>query len=335
MNKDTIILAHGGGGRLTREFINDEIVSRFGSGPLKDLPDGALLPRTNGDIVFSTDSFVVKPLEFPGGNIGSLAVHGTVNDIAVSGGQPLWLSIGLILEEGLSMVLLRRILDSVKTAADKCGVSVVTGDTKVVEKGQCDGIYINSAGIGTRITGFSLSRSGIRQGDAILASGTLGDHGMAILASRDNINIQNGPVSDSAPVHNLVMAINKMADQVRFMRDPTRGGAATVLNEIVENQEIGIVIDEQSIPLSSATRAASEMLGMEPLHMASEGRMLLVCSPDTASGILKQWQTMPEGKGACQIGTVSSDSGRVIMNTVTGGRRLVDVPRGELLPRIC
>ena len=335
MNKDNILLAHGSGGRLSRDFINDEITSRFGDGPLAGLPDGALLPAIDGDIIFSTDSFVVQPLEFPGGNIGDLAVHGTINDIAVSGGIPLWLSIGLIIEEGFPLEKLRLILDSLKKAADNCGVKVVTGDTKVVAKGQCDGIYINSAGLGRKIDAFSLDPNSIREGDCVISSGTIGDHGMAILSARKNINIQNGPVSDSGPVHRLVQAAEEFAGDVRFMRDPTRGGVAAVLNEIVEDKEYGIVISENSIPLSKSTHAVSEMLGIEALHMASEGRMLMICSPDVSEKIITRWEQSPEGAGACVIGKVTADSRRVIMETLTGGKRLVDVPRGELLPRIC
>ncbi len=333
--QDVVLLAHGGGGLLSRELIDREIVSRFGQGPLAGLPDAAVLPAIGGNLVFSTDSFVVSPLEFPGGNIGHLAVHGTVNDIAVSGGRPLWLSLGLIIEEGLPLSTLQRVLDAVKTAADECGVKVATGDTKVVAKGQCDGIYVNTAGIGPALEGFCLSPQTLLEGDRVLVSGPLGDHGMAVLAARKGIDIENGPQSDTGPVHRLVETAHAFAKGVRFMRDPTRGGAAAVLNEIVEDLPVGIVLDETAIPLSSGARAVAELLGLDPLHVASEGRVILVCSDDAAECILAAWHALDEGRGATCIGTVSTDAGRVILETCTGGRRLVDVPRGELLPRIC
>ncbi|OVE73640.1 hydrogenase expression/formation protein HypE [bacterium B17] len=336
MNKsDTIQLAHGGGGRLTRELIDKEIVSRFGDGPLKGLPDAASLSVSGNDIIFTTDSFVVQPLEFPGGNIGDLAIHGTVNDISVSGGMPKWLSMGMILEEGLSIELLGRVLDSVKAAADKCGVQIVTGDTKVVAKGECDGIYINTSGIGEKIEGFDLGTDKIHEGDVVISSGTIGDHGMAVLSARKGIGIENGPLSDTAAVNPLVAALNDLAGEVRFMRDPTRGGVATVLNEVVEDSSLGIVLGEGDIPLSKGTKAVSEMLGLDPLHSACEGRLLAVCSAEASEKIIDLWKAFPEGAGACVIGRVTPDSGRVILETFMGGRRLVDVPRGEVLPRIC
>lgn len=333
--QDVVLLAHGGGGQLSRELIDREIVSRFGEGPLAGLPDGAVLPAADGAIVFSTDSFVVSPLEFPGGNIGHLAVHGTVNDVAACGGLPLWLSLALIIEEGLPLATLRRVLDAVKSAADECGVTVVTGDTKVVARGQCDGLYVNTAGVGMLLDGFRLSPSALCEGDQVLVSGPLGDHGMAVLAARKGIDIEHGPRSDTGPVHRLVQAAQAFAQGVRFMRDPTRGGTAAVLNEIVEGLPVGIVLDETAIPLSIGARAVAELLGLDPLHVASEGRLLLVCSEDVAGPIQAAWRALDEGRGATCIGTVSADAGRVILETCTGGRRLVDVPRGELLPRIC
>ena len=332
---DTILLAHGGGGQLARELIRDEILSRFGGGQLAGLPDGATLPNPGADLVFTTDSFVVQPIEFPGGNIGSLAVHGTVNDIAVCGGEPLWLSLALIVEEGLPLATLRRVLDAVRDAAARCAVAVVTGDTKVVARGQCDGLYLNTAGLGRKLPGFELSPARIRPGDRVLTSGPLGDHGAAVLAARQGIDIENGPRSDSAPVHRLALAIRALAPHIRFMRDPTRGGAAAVLNEVVEDGAVGLALREQDIPLSAGTRAVAELLGLDPLHVASEGRLLLVCAPEAAPLILDAWQAMDEGREAAVIGEATGRAGRVVLETVTGGMRLVDVPRGELLPRIC
>jgi len=286
-------------------------------------------------IVFSTDSYVVSPLEFPGDNIGHLAVHGTVNDIAVCGGRPMWLSLGLIVEEGLPLETLRRVLDAVKNAAEECAVTVATGDTKVVARGQCDGLYVNTAGVGIALDGFALSPSALRKGDQVLVSGPLGEHGMAVLAARKGVDIENGPMSDTGPVHRLVEVAHAFAAGVRFMRDPTRGGTAAVLNEIVENLPVGIVLDETAIPLSAGTRAVAELLGLDPLHVASEGRVILVCAEDVAECILAAWHALDEGRDATRIGTVTADAGRVILETCAGGRRLVDVPRGELLPRIC
>lgn len=336
----TIKMAHGGGGRLSRELIRDEILSRFGSGPLEGLPDGARLPGTSNDLVFTTDSFVVQPVEFPGGNIGHLAVHGTVNDLAVSGAVPRWLSLALILEEGLQLDLLRRVLDAVRNASNDAGVTVVTGDIKVVASGQCDGCYINTAGIGHLLPGFDLSEARIQAGDAVLCSGTLADHGMAVMTAREDLGIRQGPLSDTAPVRRLVEVAAPHASSVRFMRDPTRGGAAATLNEAVEHRPLQVVLQETDIPLAPATRAVAELLGIDPLHVASEGRLLLICAPDAAAPILEAWRRLPEGAGCAQLGYVQAApgpevQGRVVMATASGGTRLVTVPRGELLPRIC
>lgn len=330
-----IQLAHGGGGELSRNLIRDEIVPRFGAGPLEGLPDAARVPMAGGDIIFTTDSYVVQPLEFPGGNIGSLAVHGTVNDLAVCGARPRWLSLGLILEEGLPFEILRRVLDTIRDASAACGVRVVTGDTKVVAHGQCDGLFINTAGVGEPIAGFRLDIGTIRPGDSVLVSGPLGDHGMAVLAARHGIDITAGPVSDSAPVHRLVEAALPFAAGVRFMRDPTRGGAAAVLNEVVEQRSFGILLREADLPFATGTRSAAELLGLDLLNVACEGRVIAICEPDSAGGILEAWRRLPEGRQACRIGAVSDTAGRVMLATVMGTRRLVDVPQGEVLPRIC
>lgn len=333
--ESVIQLAHGGGGRLTRELIEREIIPRFGDGPLRGLPDGANLPVPGERLIFTTDSFVVHPLEFPGGNIGDLAVYGTVNDLAVCGGEPRWISLAMILEEGLDMAVLRRVLDAVRAAAARCGVSVVTGDTKVVPCGQCDGIYLNTAGIGRALPEFSLGAEKVREGDVVLVSGTLADHGMAVMAARENIDSAGCPQSDTAPVHGLVMAVRGFGESIRFMRDPTRGGVAATLNEVADGRGFGILVEESALPLASAVRATAEMLGIDPLHVASEGRVMMVCAPDAAPEILGRWRALPEGAGAVYLGRVTGDKGRVILHTVTGGSRLVDVPRGELLPRIC
>ena len=333
---DRILLGHGGGGKLSRNFIDNEIVTRFAqNGPLAGLPDGALLQAGKEAIVFSTDSFVVSPLEFPGGDIGKLAVHGTVNDVSVSGAVPEWLSLALIIEEGLELDVLRRILDSIREAADEIGVQIVTGDTKVVARGQCDRLFINTAGIGRKIESLNLGIERIQQGDAVITSGTLGDHGMAVMAAREKLTLNEKLYSDTCSVHRLVAEASQWSDSVKFMRDPTRGGIASVLGEIVEDRQFGIVLKEDSIPYNPHARAIAEVLGIDLMHVACEGRMLLICSPEAAEGICSAWRTLPEGAGAAVIGEVTDDRGRLILETGIGGRRMVDIPQGELLPRIC
>lgn len=333
---DRIMLGHGGGGKLSRSLIDSEIVTRFGlDGPLAGLPDGALLQVGDQTIVFSTDSFVVSPLEFPGGDIGKLAVHGTVNDVSVSGATPSWLSLALIIEEGLELALLRRILDSIKQASDEIGVRVATGDTKVVARGQCDRLFINTAGIGTKIESLNTGIHRIKQGDTVITSGTLGDHGMAIMAAREKLTLNEKLFSDTCSVHRLVEKAAQWSHSVKFMRDPTRGGMAAVLGEIVEDRPFGIVLSENAIPYNPQARAVAEVLGIDLMHVACEGRVLLVCSPEAAEGICSEWRTLPEGAGAAVIGEVTDDCGRLILETGIGGRRMVDIPQGELLPRIC
>ncbi len=335
MSQELVQLGHGGGGRLSRALVEEEILPRFGDGPLRGLPDGASLKLEGVDLVFTTDSYVVRPSEFPGGNIGHLAVHGTVNDLAVSGAKPLWLSLGMILEEGLELALLRRVLDAVRDAAAECGVLVVTGDTKVVARGQADGLYLNTAGIGIAHPGYELDPASVRPGDVVLSSGCLGDHGVAVMAAREGIAITSDLRSDTAPVHRLVEAALPHAASVRFMRDPTRGGLAAVLGEIAESGAAGFLLDEEALPFSPGARAIAEMLGLDLMHVASEGRMLLICAEEAAEPILAAWRSLPEGEGAARLGHATEEKGRVVLETAIGGRRLVDVPQGELLPRIC
>jgi len=332
--KGTVQLAHGGGGRASRELIDEQIVSRFGKG-LQQLPDAASIAPAGNRLLFSTDSFVVQPVVFPGGNIGDLAVYGTVNDIAVSGGRPLWLSLGLILEEGLPLQALEEILDSVAAGAERCGVQIVTGDTKVVGRGQCDQLFINTAGIGEALPGFALSASAMRPGDAVIVSGSLAAHGFAVLAAREKLSLGAGPLSDTAPVHRLVAAIGEDAEHVRIMRAPTRGGLAAVLNEFVAGQAAGIHRSEDRVPYSAKVLGLAEMLGIDPLHAPSEGRIVMICSAEAAPRLLQRWRELPEGREAAQIGEVSANSGKVTMITAAGGCRVLDMPAGELLPRIC
>jgi hydrogenase expression/formation protein HypE len=333
--EEKIQLAHGGGGKLSAKLIKDEILSRFGNGPLKGLPDAAELPPIAGQIIYSTDSFVVSPHFFPGGNIGELAVYGTVNDVCVAGGRPQWLSLALIIEEGFSLESLRRILDSAAGAAERCGVTVVTGDTKVVQKGNCDGIYMNTSGIGVKIAGLNPGRQRIKPGDAVIVSGTIGEHGFAVLAARNGICAGDGLASDCGPLNGLLEQVAPFGDKIKFMRDPTRGGVAAVLNEIVESMEFGIELKQNAVPVSEGVRSVSEMLGIDPLNVACEGRMVLICDQSAANGILSGFRSLPEGKGACVIGTVKGIAGTVTIKTITGISRLIDLPSGELLPRIC
>ncbi len=335
MNSDRIQLAHGGGGRLSRTLIESVIVPRFGKGPLKGLPDSASLEAPSSELLFATDSFVVQPLFFPGGDIGQLAVHGTVNDIAVAGGRPLWLSLAFILEEGLPICVLEQALDSIRKAADDASVEIATGDTKVVAHGQCDQIYINTSGLGVRLPGLYPSANAIREGDAIIVSGNIGDHGMAVLAAREDLRLENGPISDTGPVHRLVAAAAENTGSVHFMRDPTRGGVATVLHEAARDAQLDFVLDESSLPLSPRTSAAAELLGLDPLNSPCEGRLILICADEVSRNIICKWQNLPEGQQCRRIGSVRKGSGRVTLETLAGGRRIVTPPSGEMLPRIC
>jgi len=330
-----IQLAHGGGGRLSREIVDQLIVSRFGEEALQGLPDAAALRTDRSKILFSTDSFVVQPLFFPGGNIGDLAVYGTVNDLSVSGSRPRWLSLAMILEEGFPVDRLETVLDSACAAAKRCGAAVVTGDTKVVPRGQADGLYLNTAGIGEALPGFELTPRRISAGDVILASGGLAEHGAAVMAARNGIKLAAGLGSDTGPVFPLVAALSDLADAIKFMRDPTRGGAAAALNEMVCGLTCGAEIDETAVPVNPGVRAVCEMLGFDPLHLPSEGRLLAVCRADAAETVLRRWRALPEGASAAEIGRITTEGGMTVINTAAGGRRMVDWPQGEMLPRIC
>ena len=332
------MLAHGGGGRLTAELIRAEILPRFGEGPLAGLPDAATLPEPvgTGRWLLTTDGYVVQPREFPGGNIGSLAVYGTVNDLAVCGGRARWLALALIIEEGLDRRELARVLDSVRTAADRVGVVVATGDTKVVPRGQCDGLYVVTTGLGTAWPEFDLRPDRIEPGDQIVVSGTIGDHGIAVLAARERLAQSLELVSDSAPVLELVEAIRPWAAGVKWMRDPTRGGVAATLNELVSGRPWGVLLHEHHLPCSPAARALAELLGLDLLHVACEGRIVAVCSPSVCDRVVTTWRQFLSGAHAAVVGTVTTEfAGMVAMDTAVGGRRLVDMPLGELLPRIC
>ena len=333
MMDDIITLDYGSGGKKTSRLIENMIVPALDNSALRELGDGAILPG-DSRLVFSTDSFVVSPLFFPGGDIGELSVCGTVNDIAVCGGEPKFLSCALILEEGLETEVLRKVIASMSAAAKRAGVQIVTGDTKVVEKGRGDQLYINTAGIGfLKYPG--LSPKNIRAGDKVIVSGTVGDPGTAVMLARSGM-MQGELSSDCAALNGLCKAIFETGAKVRVLRDPTRGGVATTLNEFIEDSTLGIVIDEDKIPVRPQVQAACGMLGLEPLYCANEGKLLAVVDPDDAGKVLKAMRETDEGRDAALIGHVSADyPGRLVMQTAFGGKRILQKLTGAQLPRIC
>ncbi len=330
---EIITLDYGSGGKKTSRLIENSILPALDNPALRALGDGAVIPGA-AELVFSTDSFVVDPLFFPGGDIGKLAVCGTVNDIAMCGGVPKYLSCALILEEGFRLADLERVLDSMKQAAQKAGVQVVTGDTKVVERGRGDKLYINTAGIGfLKYPG--LSPAAIRPGDKVLVSGTVGDHGTAVMLARSEL-LQGELRSDCAALKGLTEAILSTGAGVRVLRDPTRGGVATTLCEFVEASALGIELEESRIPVRGEVKAACELLGLDPLYCANEGKLLCVTAPEDAERVLQAMRACPEGENAALIGTVTERfPGRVTLLTGTGGRRILQKLAGAQLPRIC
>lgn len=331
-----IVLGHGSGGRLSADLIQHLFVPLFDNPTLASLNDQAVLELSGLRLAFTTDSFVVNPLFFPGGDIGSLAVHGTINDLAMSGAQPLFLSAGFILEEGLAMDDLGRVVTSMARASREAGVQVVTGDTKVVEKGHGDGLFINTAGIGLVPAGLRIAADQARPGDRVIVSGTIGDHGMAIMSVREGLAFESTLVSDSAPLHTLVAAMLDATREIHCLRDATRGGVASVLNELAGQSRVGIDLDESAIPVRPAVQAACEMLGMDPLYVANEGKLVAVVPAPHADAVLDAMRRHPYGRDAVIIGQVVGEHpGLVVARTAIGGRRVVDMPLGEILPRIC
>ncbi len=331
-----IVLGHGSGGRLSAELIQHLFVPLFDNPTLAGLNDQAVLEIGGARLAFTTDSFVVQPLFFPGGDIGSLAVHGTINDLAMSGAQPLFLSAGFILEEGLAMDDLGRIATSMAHACREAGVQLVTGDTKVVNKGSGDGVFINTAGIGLVPEGVHIAADRARPGDAVIVSGTIGDHGMAIMSVREGLTFETELVSDSAALHTLVAAMLDVTREIHCLRDATRGGVAAVLNELADRSGAGIELDEGRIPVRPAVLAACEMLGMDPLYVANEGKLVAVVPAEHADAVLDAMRAHPLGADAAIIGEVVAEHpGLVLARTEIGGRRVVDMPLGEILPRIC
>ena len=333
-----VVLAHGGGGQLTAELVDEVIRPRLANGMLNALDDSAVFDVRQGRLAFSTDSYVVQPLEFPGGDIGRLAVSGTVNDLAVCGAKASYLSVGLILEEGLELAVLRRVVDSLAETAREAGVEVVTGDTKVVARGQADGLYVNTAGVGVVRPDARLGLDRIRPHDRVLVSGTIADHGLAVMLQREgSYGMESELPSDVAPLGGLVASLlDACGEHVVFLRDPTRGGLAGVLADLAECSGLRLTVDETRIPLRHETAYAAEMLGLDPLDVANEGKVVAVVRPDAAEGALAALRAHPLGRHAEDVGSFGeAEDGLCEIVTAVGGRRVVQKPYGEELPRIC
>jgi hydrogenase expression/formation protein HypE len=331
-----IVMGHGGGGKLSGELIEHLFVPAFQNDELAELGDSTVLPFAGGRLAYSTDSFVVRPMFFPGGDIGDLAINGTVNDIAMSGAQPLWLSAGFILEEGLSMNALGAIVDSMGRAARNAGVHLVTGDTKVVDRGHGDGVYINTSGIGVVPEGVHIGPSRARPGDVVLVSGEIGVHGTAIMSVRQGLEFGAAIESDTAPLNGLVAAMLAVTRDIHVLRDPTRGGVASTLNEIARSSKVGVQIDERAVPVPQIVRSACEMLGLDPLYVANEGKLIAIVPAESAEAVLAAMRAHPLGAMSARIGQVSEKHpGMVVARTGLGATRVVSLQIGEQLPRIC
>lgn len=332
-----VLMAHGGGGRMTQMLIERMFLYTFANQALEQLHDGAVLQVEGTRIAFSTDSFVISPLFFPGGDIGSLAVHGTVNDLAMCGAQPVGLSAGFILEEGLPMEQLWQIVQSMQDAAAAVGAPIVTGDTKVVDRGKGDGIFINTAGIGLIPAGVEISPRRVRPGDQVIVTGAIATHGIAIMSIREGLEFGTTIESDSAALHGLVARVLDVGgEQVHVLRDPTRGGVASALNEIAAQARNGIRLDERAIPIAEEVRGACEFLGLDPLYVANEGKCLAIVAPEVAEAVCEAMRSHPLGREAAIIGEVVAEHpGKVFMRSRVGGVRVVDMLSGEQLPRIC
>lgn len=337
MTSELISLDHGSGGKIAHRLTTELFLPLFDNPILSDLHDGAVLTLNDSTrVAFSTDTFTVTPLFFPGGDIGELAVNGTVNDVAMCGATPLFISLALIIEEGFPMADLTRILQSIQRAATQAGVQVVTGDTKVVPKGAADGLFINTSGIGIIPEDVTIGSTAARPGDKIILSGTMADHGMTILTQREGLSFDSDIQSDSAPLNQMVAKILAASDNVHVLRDPTRGGVGTTLNEIAESSRAGIVLQESRLPVRDAVAGVCELLGFDPLYVANEGKLLAFVAADDADTVLAAIRSDTFGREACIIGDVTAEHpGQVVLETRIGGRRIVDMLTGEQLPRIC
>jgi hydrogenase expression/formation protein HypE len=333
-DEQRILLAHGNGGRRMRELIDEVFAHHLANPHLDTRADAVMLAWPDDDLVLTTDGFTVQPLEFPGGDIGSLAVHGTVNDLAVAGATPVYLALNVFLEEGFELTRLERILTSLARAAHDCGVAVAAGDTKVVPRGQGGGLYLATTGIGRRARALQLGLDRVEPGDRILVSGPVGDHGIAVLLAREEFGLSGDLRSDAASVLPLAQGLLPLPG-LRFMRDPTRGGLATVAHEIAHAQSLEVRMDEPSIPIQPAVRAACEMLGYDPMYLASEGRVVAIVHPQDAEAALAAWRALPDGRAAALIGEVRAGRPRVVLETELGGERLLEELEDDPLPRIC
>lgn len=338
----TIVLGHGGGGKLSADLIRHLFAAEFDNPALRQMGDATVLTLDERPgasplrLALSTDSFTVSPLFFPGGDIGQLAVHGTVNDLAMVGARPLWLTAGFILEEGLDMATLGRVVASMATAAQAAGVPIVAGDTKVVEKGHGDGLYINTTGLGLVPADLQIAPDRARPGDVVLVSGTIGDHGIAVLSQREGLTFETALESDTAPLSTLVEAMLEASREIHCLRDPTRGGLASALNELAAASGVGIEVEESAVPIRPAVAAACEMLGLDPFYVANEGKLIAVLPAEVADAVLEAMHAHPLGREAARIGRVVAEHpGIVIARTGIGGSRIVDTLVGEQLPRIC
>jgi hydrogenase expression/formation protein HypE len=333
----TVLMAHGGGGSLTQMLIERMFLQAFDNPTLEMMHDGAVIDVNGARLAFSTDSFVVNPLFFPGGDIGSLAVHGTVNDLAMCGARPLGLSVGLILEEGLPMDVLWRVVQAMQGAAQKVGVSIVTGDTKVVDRGKGDGVFINTTGIGLIPAGIHVSPLRAHPGDVVLINGNIADHGIAIMSVREGLEFETAIESDSASLNDLVEDVLAAGgEHIHVLRDPTRGGVASALNEIAQKAGVGVRLVEKAIPIQEQVRGACEILGFDPLYVANEGKCIAIVAPEAADEVLAAMRAHPQGANAAIIGEVVAEHPRrVFMRSRIGGLRVVDMLSGEQLPRIC
>jgi hydrogenase expression/formation protein HypE len=335
-SESKIILGHGSGGRLSHRLLSDVILKYFDNQELSRLNDGACLNHQGKDLVFSTDSFVVDPVFFPGGDIGKLAVCGTVNDLAMMGAKPVFLSVAFIIEEGLDLIDFEKILQSMAMAANEAEVQIVTGDTKVVPRGIADKIFINTAGIGFPVNNSTLSGHLAKVGDKILINGPIADHGITIMAQREGLELNVPLKSDCAPLNRLANQITQQIPAIKVMRDPTRGGVATTLNEIAGQSNVGIRLDEKDIPVRDGVNAVCEILGLDPLYVANEGKMLVFSPPDEVDRLLSIFRQHPYGKEAAVVGEVVQEPiGKVYLQTTIGGQRMIDMLSGEQLPRIC
>jgi hydrogenase expression/formation protein HypE len=336
LRDELVTLAHGAGGKATRTLVEGLFLEELGNPLLEPLGDSAVLELNGSRLAFTTDSYVVKPVFFPGGDIGELAVNGTVNDLAVSGAAPLALSAGFVVEEGFPVADLRRIAASMASAAAAVGVPVATGDTKVVERGHADGLYVNTAGVGVVAADVHLGAERVRPGDRVLISGTLGDHGMAVMIARGELDLEVELESDTASVYELARSLFELGTAIRWLRDPTRGGLATALNELAQQSELGVVLDEAALPLRPAVVGACEILGIDPLYVANEGKLVAVVASEAADRALASLRAHPLGVEARLVGEIATDpEGLVVLETSLGGSRIVDMLVGDPLPRIC